>query len=382
MWLLSTAAGKTQAQSHTMVARVDVLHAGRVSATLTPTGGQVSADATRPVLRNLSCTLVDPTGSLSTGDLGDLLDPYSAELAAYRGLVLYRGTPQETIEWAPYGVYQLTSRGVPGDGSITVTGQDRAIMYQGGMTGALAIPGATPVETAVQRLLSTRNPGLTMLSWKTGFTCGPLLYSPDVDVWDEALTLAKSVGGWLHHDRTGRLVFGPTLPTSSRPVRRWAEGDGLLIDVDRQEDSDTIHNVVVVSSEKTATGGVIQAVAEDANPSSPTYSRGRYGRRPTTIVNPHISTITQAQQVASTELIRELGRSETVKATTVVDLAVDPLDVVTINRPRSGLAERGLVIDSLAVPLTADGAMTMQMRSSIIAQNGRVLDTADEVTVS
>jgi hypothetical protein len=38
---------------------------------------------------NLSATLVDPTGALTTGDVDDLLDPYECEISPWRG-VSYR----------------------------------------------------------------------------------------------------------------------------------------------------------------------------------------------------------------------------------------------------------------------------------------------------
>ena len=378
-WIMSQAAVRTMAQSHTMTSRVDVLHGGRSVMSLYPLDGEVNAEANRPIMRNMSATLADPTGELSGSDVGDIMSPYDCELAPYRGVVVYPGTTAQYTEWTPLGVFQLTSRTPSGDGSVAVVGQDRALTYQGPMTGSLAIPGVTSVEDAIATLLATRNPGVQMRTWQTGYTCGPLLYQPDIDVWKAALDLAKSVGGWLYHDRTGALVFGPALPTSRRPVRRYAEGDGLLLDADRSEDSDTIHNIVVVTSAKAGIGGVIQAIAEDDDPFSPTYARGRYGRRPISFANQHLETLQQAQQVAATELMRELGRSETASIVVVPDLTLDPQDILTINAPKSGLYERGMVISSLTTPLTAEESMPIALRKSIIATDGQVMETSEEL---
>lgn len=379
MWILNQAATRTLAQSHTMTSRIDILHGGRVSMTLYPVDGEVNAEANRPIMRNMSATLADPTGELSSGDIGDIMSPYDCELAPYRGVVIYPGTTLQYTEWVPLGVFQMTSRVPSGDGSVAVTAQDRAMIYQGPMTGSLAIPGSTPLEDAIATLLATRNVGVQMRTWQTGFTCGPLLYQPDIDVWKAALDLAKSAGGWLYHDRTGALVFGPALPTSRRPVRRYAEGDGLLIDADRSEDSDTIHNIVVVTSAKAGIGGTIQAIAQDDDPKSPTYVGGRYGRRPISFANQHLETLQQAQQVAATELARELGRSETASIVVVPDLTLDPLDVLTINAPKSGLIERGMVISAVTTPLTATESMPISLRKSIIATNGQITEAPDEL---
>ena len=379
MWTTSTAMAAQLGQTHTAVTRVDVLHGGRNTAILIAVDGDVNAEIDRPVTRNMNAVLADPTGELSGGDIDDLLSPYNCEVAAYRGVVL----PGGALEYCPLGVFGLTARDVNAIGSVSVTGQDRSIIYQGGMTGTLAIPGNTAVEAAIARLLSTRNQGVQMATWVTKKTCGPLLYAPDVDVWAEAQSLAQSVGGTLAHDRLGFLHFSPGLPTSRRAVRRWAAGDGLLLDVQRTEDVDTIHNVVVVQSAKTDAGAVIQAVAEDTDPRSPTYSRGSYGRRVgKPIVNPHISSQAQAAQVAAAELARELGRSETVQAEVVVDPRIDPLDVVTLHYPEKGLRERGMVVASVTVPFLVTDSMSVTFRKSTLAADGRVLDTADVVTPS
>ena len=381
MWTGFTDAALAElAGSHHAVARVDIWRAGRAVHTLDVVAGSTTAEAGRAVYRNLSCTLVDPTGGLTGGDVDDLLNPYDCELAPWRG-VQYGPSARRVEEYAPLGVFALTGREVAGDGSIVVTGQDRAMGYQGPMVGSLAIGPGTPVETAITRLLARRNPGVTFArSWRTGFTCGPLLFNPEIDVWREAQSLARSVGGWLYHDRTGGLVFDSLLPSSSRPVARYSDTrGGRLIQLDRSEDSDTIRNVVIVKSTKTATGGVIRAVAEDTDPTSPTYAGGRYGRRPVTLTNQHVGSLEQAQQMAATELVRELGRSETVAMTVVPDPTRDPLDVVTVHRPRSGLVERGMVVAALETPVAATDPMPVRLQRSIIAQDGRVFDVPLEL---
>lgn len=375
MWLPSQAARDALTRSHTAASRVDILHSGRRVASLSAVSGAVSAESGRTVFRNLSsCTIIDPTGAYSTGDLGDLLSPYDAEIAPHRGVVL----PDGTAELAPLGIYGLTSRSLNGDGSVTVSGQDRALNYQGGMTGTIAITRGTPVEQAIAKLLYTRNNALEMNTWKTGFFCGPLIFGPDIDVWREAQTLAQSVGGWLYHDRKGIVTFAPLLPTSGTPAARYAEGDGLLLETNRSEDSDTIHNVVVVNSTNTG-AGVITAIAEDTNPSSQTYSRGKYGRRVISLSNPHIFSIKQAMQVAATELTRELGRSETVAATTVVNPFLDPLDSLVMHNPDAGLNERGVVISTLNIPLAVKDSMSIGLRRSILTRDGQILEAASEV---
>lgn len=376
MWLPSEAARNALTQSHTSATRVDVLHSGSPVASLTAISGAVTAEAGRPVFRNLtSCQIIDPTGSMSGADIDDLLSPYVCELAPYRGVQLSDGT----LDLAPLGVFGLTSRNDNGDGSVTVSGQDRALKYQGPMSGSLAISSVTPVEVAIAKLLFTRNQSLEMNTWVTGFYVGPLLYSPDIDVWREAQSLARSVGGYLYHDRNGVLTFAPSLPTSSVPTARFAVGEGLLLSASRSEDSDTISNSLVIESTKVDAGSTIRVIVEDTDPTSPTYSRGRYGRRIRTIANPHISSIRQALQVGATELANELGRSETVAATTVVNPYLDPMDAAVVHHPAAGLNERGLIISNLSIPLAVKDNMSIGFRRSILTRDGQIIAAPEEV---
>lgn len=384
-WLWTPQAAAALAGSHTAVSRVDIWHAGRPVYTLTVTGGSVSTDNSRPVLANLSCTLVDPTGALSTGDVGDLLNPYDCEIAPWRGVRVFGATDRIAgyrDELAPLGVYGLTSRDVSDSDQgliITLAGQDRAMRYQVPLDSALAIPGSTPVEEAIIRLLSAVNPAVNILSMITGYTVGPLLYAPDIDVWGEAQKLAASVGGQLYHDRTGQCVFRPTGPASRNPVASYAEGDGLLLSADRQEDSDTIRNVVVMESPD----GAIRAVVEDDDPTSPTYAGGRYGHRPVTIKNQYFGSIQQATQAASARLAYELGRSETTTYTIPPNAGIDPDDVTTVHRPRAGLNRRNVVVATTDIPLGVDrNSPTQPMkivgRKSVLTTDGRVLDPIDD----
>lgn len=376
MWTATSAGMRSQlAQSHIWAGKINVLHGGRAIASLAPSVGQVAREAGRAVFSNMNATLTDPTGVLNAEEVNALLTPADTEIAVYRGCMV-NGKP----EYAPMGIFQLTEREVTPQGAVAVVGLDRAVMYQGGMTGSVVIPGNTRIEDAIIQVLASRNRNVSMIPWRTGYFCGPLVYSPEINVWDAALDLAKAAGGTLYHNRIGQLIFAPSLPVSNRPVGRWATGDGLLKKTNRKEKVDGIHNIVVVQSTKTATGGMIEAVAQDLNPKSPTFTGGRYGRRPAEpIINQHITSVQQAQQIATIELARELGHLETIDITGVPDCLRDPMDMVTLNVPAKKLYERNVVIESLAVPLGVRGEMTVVMRQSIITADGKILPIREEL---
>lgn len=373
MWDWSTAARAALAGDHTAAVRVDILHSGAPVHSLEVTGGSVSVDATRAIrwnLQGLTCT--DPTGTLTRADVDDLLrtdllDPYLCEIAPHRGVSLSSGP-----ELAPLGVYGLTGRTVrdtPDGLVIDLAGQDRTMIFQGPMSSALAINAGTRVEDAIVVLLRTRLDGFTASLMDTGYRCGPLLFPPDVDVWAEAQQLAASVGARLFHDRSGQLVLTPAGPASDRPVAVYAEGDGLLLDVVRAEDTDTVRNVVVAETPD----GRVRAVAEDTDRRSPTFAGGRYGRRVHTLVNPYFSTTTQAQVAATNRLAYELGRSETVEATVVCDPGRDVDEVVTVHRPRADLDNRALIVATLDIPLGVESAMPLGCRRTRLSSDGREL---------
>lgn len=369
-WPLSDqAVAKLADSTHTAVSRIDILHGGLPVYSLDVISGDVTADSSRSVRWNLSCVVVDPTGDLTNGNVGDLLNPYQCEIKAWRGVRADTSIGAMSDEWVPLGVYMLTSRDMTSDGQITLTGQDRTLKYQGPMENALSIPGGTAVEVAVIKLLAARNPGISLLTMQTGFTCGPLLYSPDIDCWAEALKLAQSVGGQLYHDRVGQCCFLGSGPSTRSPVASYTVGDGLLLTAERVENSDSISNVVIAESQD----GSIRAVAEDDDTSSPTYANGPYGRRVKTISNAAVTSVAQAQQAATADLIYELGRSETTTFTAVPDPRLDVNEMVTVNCPTVGLAERGLVIAALQMPLTATEAMTVTGVKSVLAPDGQIL---------
>lgn len=367
-----------------LLSRIEIWHSSSPVYVLEAIDGQVEAVADRAVRRNLSCSLVDTTEKMTRGDVDDLLNPYDCELAVFTGVrytASVLGVPVTYEEFSPQGVFGLTGRNVqdtPDKGvTISVDGQDRTIGYQVPMSSVLSIAAGTPVEVAVEKLLLRVNPGLALDAMVTGFTCGPLIFKPDIDVWQEASDLAKSVGAVLYHDRQGNPVLGPAGPPSMSSVASYEEGDGLLMSLTRSEDSDSIKNVVVAESKN----GLIHVEVADLNPLSPTYAKGQYKRRVAPLISQHFSSIAQATQAALAQLDYELGRQETVAFTCIPNLELDVNEVISVDRPRSGLVQRGLVTASTTLNLSVKEKMSVKCRSSVLAQDGRVLPV-QPVTVS
>ncbi len=364
-----TLAGQTElAQSHRMAVRVQVLHADRPVFELSGrmVGASVTASADRAIMRNLSGSLVDPEGTLSVTDAGDLLSPYDAEVKPWRGVVL----PSGARDWVPLGVFRLTNSDIsdgPDGTTIDLTGQDRALIYQVPLPGPVTIPAGTPVEKAIELLLAKVNGALQFQPWITKTTVGPLIYESDTQAWDAALTLAESVGGWLFHDRDGLCRLAP-FDTVSAPGQRF---ERTLLTVSKGEDADEIHNSVIMQSSDS--GAVVRVIAEDTDTLSPTYVNGRFGRRQITVTNPHLGTVQQAERAATARLVQELGRSQTVSWECVPDPQTDPGDVVIVHRPQAKVVNRQVVVASVSLALDVEGAMSVQGRRSIVGQSGQTL---------
>ncbi len=378
MLLMSPTARALLGQSHTAAVRVQILHGGQpVHELAVYTPAEQAADrgrvidckvksaAGRPILRNLSAALCDPDGELSRTDAGELLSPYDAEIKPFSGVVL----PSGRAELTPLGVFRLTNSAVSdGPRGITVdlTGLDRSLVYQTNFSGAVTIPAGTPVEDAIELLLSRVNAGFSWHPWLTGVTVGPLLYDADEQAWDSALTLAESVGGWLHHDRDGVPVLEPYGSSATS-----ASGGFLITKVSKDEDSDEIHNSVVMQS--AAGVGLISVTVRDEDPNSPTYVGGAMGERQLTVVNPHLGSVAQAEQAAAARLVQELGRSQTVAFSCVPDPQADVGDAHTLHQPRVGVVNRRVVLDSIDLSLDVESEMTVVARRSVVAPDGSLV---------
>ena len=58
-----------------------------------------------------------------------------------------------------------------------------------------------------------------------------------------------------------------------------------------------------------------------------------------------------------------MGIAKAINFGAVVHPALEPLDTITVNRPRAGITNETLVLDSLTIPLEAEGPMSGQTRT-------------------
>src|SRR5690606_37876158 len=162
--------------------------------------------------------------------------------------------------------------------------------------------------------------------------------------------LVESVGKVCWWDHRGVLVIR-TPPDPAVPVWDIAHGrDGVLVSMARELSREGVYNAAV-------------ARGEAADPASPTYWHGPFGKVPRFYASPLITDVAQAASAAASLLKRSLGLPYSVNFGTIVNPALEPLDPIRITYP--GRAERH-VVETLTIPLTAGAAMTGTTREQTL----------------
>lgn len=355
-------------KSHTATSRVEVLDRGTVVATLAVTGGSAKMDEKAAVRRSLTCTLGDPTGTLTPTTLADILAPAGNELRVYRGIKT--ATLTEEVPIGIFGIadVNITSQ-IVGGVQIELAGFDRAKRVEENRFDATYVVAAgTNYADAIQALIRNRIGEVTFLFEGTSAVSGAaLIFNVGDDPWKAATEMARSIGCELFFDPLGRCVMR-TVPDPDTAAIAWsyAEGSGaILLGASRKLTREHTYNGVIASGESSAitnqAAAPVSATAWDDNPFSPTYYLGKFGKKPRLYVSPFITTQTQALSAARAILRQSLGLSEDVAFTAVVNPAHEPGDVVSIYVNKAKINAR-YVLSGFSVPLTHASTLSATTR--------------------
>lgn len=313
------------------------------------------------------------TGSITVE--GDWPRAQNVELGVYGSEVfLARGveTGAGEVLWASLGYYR-----------IDVTGQSDA--SEGPLTLDLADRMATIIDS---RFLEPRQ-------WLVGTEVGDIIAEVVTEVYPAAViqydddsnlaqlgrsliveesryevlaTLADGLGKIFYFNGDGVLVF-ETAPDENVPIWTVAAGrDGVMVNSDRSLSREGIYNAVVVTGEGADEITPVRAVAYDANPASPTFFGGSFGRIPRFYSSPFITTTQQAQNAAVSLLRRSLGASYDVGLSVVPNPALKPYDAIQVVYPDFNRETH--VIERVSIPLDVETAMTAATRQSTIIAVG------------
>lgn len=362
MWPVTDTFRTAVRNSHTVVTRAEVWIGDELAAVVYPTSGSVSIDSRRAVRRTCNAAFRDEDGSLIPGPGGTtgLITAFGTELRLYRGVRHATGND----ELVPLGVFVVTkvTQTDAADGQeIRVEGSDRSIrISRNRLRDPYSIADGTAVETVIGDLLRDRWADVPISFPVTGATVGQrvLAAGADSDAWSSAVDIAEANGYDLAFDADGicrmRLIPDPAVDDAEET---YADGgEAVVLELSRSFDTSTTYNGVIASSEASSVDSPVRAEAWDEDPNSPTYRYGPFGEVPKFYVSSFLSSTEQATQVATSQLQRELGRTESVEWSQVINPAHDVLDVIRITRPASNL-DAVLLIDRLDVPLDAGSTM-------------------------
>jgi hypothetical protein len=351
------------AQAHQLSIAVVVIEPDGTETHLTPEDGDdgnglidasVTLDANASVRGRASLTVVNQ--SLIPQQAEDLLAPYANEVRIERGFTTPEGYTERVVVMTGR-IEDSDVSGGPGDLVISLNALDRAQrMIDAKFETAGSIAAGTAFETAITNLLTEAWPDIPTDFTATGHTTPLLVWAEEEDRWEACQMMAQSLGMDLYFDGDGTCILRPYAPGSA--VADLVEGDGgLLLEAGRSWTRQGAFNKVIATGENADTGAIYRGEAYDDEATSPTNYDGPFGRVPRFYQSPYIVSDDQAQDAANTILAKELGTTQQVNFGSIVNAALEPHDVVRVKRTDLGL-DTSLIVESLQIPLSADGVMT------------------------
>ncbi|MEV0725999.1 DUF5047 domain-containing protein [Micromonospora purpureochromogenes] len=363
---------RTVRGSHQMVARARVVEAGQtgvnpVGVEIPILGGDVQADADADVRSTLELTTEGH--GMWPDQAADLIAPYGNELFVERGIHYGNGA----TEWVSLGYFRIYSseQDDAPSGPIRVSARDR---MSGIVDGRLTAPRQFPVSmtfgAVVLALVGEIYPW-AIVEWDDSTSSQPIgrQVIAEEDRYAILNDLVTSVGKIWWWDHRGVLVIR-TPPSPSAPVWDVNHGQGgVLVSFGRRLTREGVYNAVVATGEAADTTTPVRAVVVDANPTSPTFWGGAFGKVPRFYSSPFITTASQARSAAASMLSKQLGLPYSVDYSVVPNPALEPYDPVRVIYP--GRTEVH-VNDRLTIPLTPTAAMPASTREQTTVLVGEV----------
>lgn len=360
--------------------------------------GSFTVDRNSEQRRSGSLTIeVDPTippPALLPTSPSSLLAPFGNEVAVQCGIA--PAGDVASVQWVPLGLYAIATSTVDDTGIDLVVSLD---LYDRSWTIAqrkLKQPYNFPAAggnfvVEIQALLDqvwNQQTGVAPLLYNmvpTTQTVPTASYDQGSDPWQAALDMAAAVGYELYFNVNG-LVMGKPIPNPYTTAPCWNFTDnetdilgyggtgstGIFgsaystpVEVQVEMTRDGIFNDIVIQGTGDAnaatyngagietSGAPVLAEAQDTNPQSPTYIEGAMGDVPNFVSSSLVSTA-GAQMMATTDLQATLSSAWTVTLSIPPNPMFDIDDVVTVTRPRVGLDNVSVVLDTITTTFRYD----------------------------
>lgn len=320
-------------------------------------GGTVSATLGNRVTRTLDLTL-DETLYPVFPDA--ILAPYGNRIRVWAGIMFAEGT---VFRWIIF-TGRIQSDVNSSNGQVSLTGMDRGNEVA---EAQFVRPHNSSVGVNVyaqfQDLVIDAVPDASFgTSDSTSLSMPQLTWESDrAGALDE---MATSVGMYWYALANGdfvmrRYAFG----TSDPSVLTLHDGPGGMVNAAPSRGRFDIYNSVTVTGERADGSAPVYAVAQDVNPTSPTYIGGNFGLRHTTLSLRTPQNQGDALGAAEDFLRTSIALTEAWTWGQPLDAALELGDVVTLNaRGESGIIQ---VVSAFVISLETSGAMSVTGRAQV-----------------
>lgn len=361
MWPVTAEFLQALGKSHARVSRVDAYQGGTFIGTVPFSQGKVDVTARNRVRRTLDLTV---EGALYPTEADSLLSPYATVLHAWCGIGLGR---KEILVPVFAGKVEAVTNADQYGGHVELRARDLfGDVNDARFESPRAAPTGYRIVDAITALLLEAVPGATV-TIDAGVDITSLVPSGlmwDVDRGKAVDDLAQSIGAEVFATPDGAGFRIRNVPTLNDAVSWTAlEGPGgTLVTAGRSVTRDGVYNAVITVVERANGDLPLRFIAEDNNPSSPTWVGGLFGRVPRFLRNPLVTNAAQGEVAGVALLARSIGATRLRTITCIPNPAAEAGDV--INAAVKGVVETHIA-DTLSLPLHADGgAMTVGTRST------------------
>lgn len=325
--------------------------------------GSVRATLTSRVTRTFDFTV---TEDLYPFEPDDLLNPYSNEVRAFRGIEFADGT---RYSWQVFRGRIVTAR-LNGE-LCDVSCADRAADI---VSANFEVPENSQfgnlVDDEVQRLI------LDGLLDATFGTSDSYFQTMPIETWEHdragALDeIATSVGSFWYCLANGDFVLRkrpwtvpgvPVVTFSDYLTESDTPPTVLLSNAERSRE--TVFNSITVTGERTDSTDPVFFTARDENPTNPTYINGPFGIRNKLMNLRTPSTPADAREAAEDALRSSTALTEAWSFSVPADASLELGDVVKLDvRGRRGIIQ---VVAGFDLPMTVEGIMNVACRAQVI----------------
>lgn len=324
------------------------------------TGSQITATLGSQVSRNLSLSVPE---DLFPEDDDDLLNPFGNEIRVWRGILPADGSLHYVWEAFRGKIQDVTQDDQSGECNVSCADRAQDVLDAGFVRPENSVIGADRI-TEYQRLVRAALPD-AQFGDSDSFTQTVPALSWEFDRGTALEDMFSSVGALWYPLADGSFVARKyAWAQPGQPIITLTDGEGgVILASGRSRSRRNMYNSVTATGERLNGDAPVFATAQDDNPASPTYVKGKFGvksllmRRQTPTTDGGVQSAAEARLRTGITPTLVMGWSQT------PDAALELGDIVTVVR---GGRARIQVVSSFTLPLDVKAAMTVQGRAQVL----------------